>query len=159
MQNVLFRGRAAGGAPSGRCIGSCQLGEQLESRVFVVEDMHRMRGLLSELFSSLGALHIVGVASTEAEADLWLDEHPGGWDLAVIDLLLEQGSGMGVVARCRARHPEGKIVVLSGYATPGVRKHCLALGADHVFHKGQSADFVAFCAELAGRAAPDLPQP
>lgn len=131
----------------------------MESRVFVVEDMRRMRSLLSELFSSLGDLRIVGAASTEAEADLWLDEHPGGWDFAVIDLLLEQGSGMGVVARCRTRHPEGNIVVLSSYATPGVRKHCLALGANEVFHKGQSADFVAYCAELAGRAAPSQPQP
>jgi DNA-binding NarL/FixJ family response regulator len=134
------------------------MGEKLESRVFVVEDMRRMRSLLSELFSSLGDLRIVGTASTEAEADLWIDEHPHGWDLAVIDLLLEQGSGMGVVTRCRARHPDGKVVVLSSYATPGVRKHCLALGADQVFHKGQSADFVAFCAALAGRGAQSEPQ-
>jgi DNA-binding NarL/FixJ family response regulator len=118
-----------------------------------------MRGLLSELFSSLGDFRIVGTASNEAEADLWLDEHPHGWDLAVIDLLLEQGSGMGVVARCRARHPEGEVVVLSSYATPGVRKHCLALGADHVFHKGQSADFVAYCAQLAGGGTQREPQP
>lgn len=131
----------------------------MESRVFVVEDMRRMRGLLSELFSSLGDLRVVGTAATEAEADLWLDEHPKGWELAVVDLLLEQGSGMGVVARCRTRHPEGKIVVLSGYATPGVRKHCLALGADQVFHKGQSADFVAYCVELAAGAASSQPQP
>jgi DNA-binding NarL/FixJ family response regulator len=132
---------------------------QLESRVFVVEDMRRMRGLLSELFASLGDLRVVGFASTEAEADLWLDEHPHGWDLAVIDLLLEQGSGMGVVARCRRWHPEGKIVVLSSYATPGVRKHCLALGADHVFHKGESADFVAYCAQLSGRGTQSEAQP
>lgn len=134
-----------------------KLGEQVESRVFVVEDMGRMRNLLSELFTSLGDLRVVGSACTEAEADLWLDEHPDGWDLAVIDLLLEQGSGMGVVARCRSRHPTGKVVVLSSFATPGVRKHCLALGADMVFHKGQSADFVAYCAELAGHGPTDQP--
>ena len=143
----------------GRAHGVAAVGVQLETRVFLVEDMRRMRGLLSELFSSLGDFRIVGTASNEAETDLWLDEHPDGWDLAVIDLLLEQGSGMGVVARCRTRHPEGKVVVLSSYATPGVRKHCLALGADHVFHKGQSADFVAYCAQLAGRGTQKESQP
>lgn len=122
-------------------------------RVFLVEDMHKMRGLLAEMFASLGGFRIVGAAGTEAEADFWLDEHRGGWDLAVIDLLLDQGSGMGVVARCKSSGP-GKVVVLSSYATPGVRKHCLELGADAVFQKGDSAAFVAWCAELAGSERP-----
>ena len=116
-----------------------------------------MHGLLAELFSSLGDLRIVGTATTEAEADLWLDEHPGGWELAVVDLLLEQGSGMGVVARCRARNPDGKVVVLSSYATPGVRKHCLALGADAVFDKVDTAAFVSWLDEEVRRL--DSPGP
>jgi two-component system, OmpR family, response regulator len=120
----------------------------LEMRVFLVEDMRKMRGLLTDLFASLGGFRVVGAATTEAEADLWLDEHPNGWDLAVVDLLLEQGSGMGVVSHCR-KHGQGKVVVLSSYATPGVRKHCLALGADAVFQKDDSASFVGWCADLA----------
>lgn len=42
----------------------------MELRVFVVEDMPRMRGLLDELFASLGGLRVVGAAATEAEAKL-----------------------------------------------------------------------------------------
>jgi CheY-like chemotaxis protein len=117
--------------------------------VFVVEDMRRMRGLLADLFDSLGGFTIVAVASGEAEADLWVQDHPGAFDLAVLDLILEQGSGMGIIARCKAAG--AKVVVLSSYATPGVRRHCMKLGADGVFEKASSAEFMAWCNEH-GRA-------
>lgn len=123
----------------------------MEQRVFLVEDMRKMRGLLSDLFASLGGFRIVGHAATEAEADLWLEEHHNDWDLAVIDLLLDQGSGMGVIRKCKECGP-GKVVVLSSYATPGVCKHCLGLGADAVFQKNDSKAFIGWCAEL--RAPP-----
>lgn len=49
----------------------------MELRVFVVEDLQRMRGLLDELFTSLGGIRVVGSAGTEAEAKLWLEENRG----------------------------------------------------------------------------------
>jgi DNA-binding NarL/FixJ family response regulator len=126
-------------------------------RVFVVEDLGRMRSLFKDLFSQLEGVSVVATAATEAEARLWLSEHPGGWDLAIVDLILEQGSGMGVISQCRASPRPGKIVVFSSYATPGVRQHCLRLGADAVFDKTDSADFVAYCVDtvamLGGKPA------
>jgi DNA-binding NarL/FixJ family response regulator len=123
----------------------------VELRVFLVEDQQRMRVLLADLFASIGGLRIVGAVSTEAEAKLWLDEHPSEWDLAVIDLVLEQGAGMEVIRRCRAEPAGGKVVVFSSYATPGVRQHCLDLGADAVFDKGQTSEFIAWIGELKDR--------
>lgn len=118
----------------------------MKLRVFLVEDYKRLRSLLAELFARLGSFELVGTAATEAEAMLWLDDHPHGWDLAILDLILDQGSGMGVIARCsRARPPGAAVVVFSSYATPGVRRHCLELGADAVFDKNDSADFIAYC--------------
>ena len=61
----------------------------VELRVFLVEDLQRMRSLLADLFSSMGGLKVVGSSSTEAEAKLWLEEHGGEWDVAVIDLVLD----------------------------------------------------------------------
>lgn len=117
-------------------------------RVFLVEDLARMRGLLEDLFSHLrDDVSVVGTAATEAEALAWLANHPGGWDLAIVDLILEQGSGMGVISRCKSSPRPGKIVVFSSYATPGVRQHCLKLGADAVFDKSDSSQFVAYCIE------------
>ena len=123
----------------------------MELRVFLVEDLQRMRGLLADLFASIGGFTIIGMASTEAEANLWLDENSGGWDVAVVDLVLEQGSGMNVIRKCRADPQGGRVVVFSSYATPGVRQHCLDLGADAVFNKGQTAEFIAWFGDLSDR--------
>ena len=123
----------------------------MELRVFLVEDLQRMRGLLGDLFSSIGGLTIVGAAPTEAEAKLWLDDHRGGWDVAVIDLVLDQGAGMEVIRRAKADPGGGRIVVFSSYATPGVRQHCLDLGADAVFDKSESGGFITWFNDLASR--------
>lgn len=123
----------------------------MELRVFLVEDLSTMRGLLQDVFATIGGLTVVGTAGTEAEAVLWLEDHPAGWDLALVDLVLEQGSGLGVVRRARAHaSPEAKVVVFSGYLTPAVRAHCLKLGADAAFDKAQTSDFIAWLAALAG---------
>ncbi|MCD6077268.1 MAG: putative response regulator, CheY [Ramlibacter sp.] len=111
-------------------------------RVFLVEDLRNMHTLLADLFASIGGLDIVAISRTEAEARLWLDEHPGGWDLAVIDLVLDQGSGMGVVSQARRQPCSGKVLVFSSYASPGIRAHCLSLGADAVFDKGEPGEFI-----------------
>jgi DNA-binding NarL/FixJ family response regulator len=124
---------------------------RLDLRVFLVEDLQRMRGLLGELFASLGGFEVVGQASTEAEARLWLDEHPGGWDVAVIDLVLEQGAGMNIIRYCKADPNGGRIVVFSSYATPGVRRHCLELGADAVYDKTETSGFIQWFHDLVDR--------
>jgi two-component system OmpR family response regulator len=120
-------------------------------RVFVVEDLGRMRSLFKDLFDQLEDVSVVASAATEAEARLWLAEHPSGWDLAIVDLILEEGSGMGVISKCKSSPRPGKIVVFSSYATPGVRQHCLRLGADAVFDKTDSSQFVAYCVDVVDR--------
>lgn len=114
----------------------------MELRVFIVEDLQTMRGLLMDLMQLIGGIQVVATVGTEAEAKLWLEDHPGAWDLAIVDLVLEQGSGIGVVRRAKRDGAPGKVVVFSAYATPGVRKHCLELGADAVFEKTQTSDFI-----------------
>nr|WP_255428091.1 response regulator [Ramlibacter cellulosilyticus] len=120
-------------------------------RVFLVEDLQRMRGLLADLFSSMGGLRVVGSASTEAEARLWLDEHRNEWDVVVVDLVLEQGSGMEVIRSSKALPGAGKVVVFSSYATPGVRQHCLELGAEAVFDKSDTEGFITWLNDIASR--------
>jgi DNA-binding NarL/FixJ family response regulator len=117
-------------------------------RVFLVDDLLSTQGLLADLFAALGGIELAAIASSEGEAKLWLDEHPGCWDVAVIDLLLEAGSGMGVIPRARDCNPDGAVVVFSGYATPVLREHCTRLGADAVFHKEDAEGFVAWLRQL-----------
>lgn len=120
----------------------------VEVRVFLVEDLVRMRGLFHDLFASLGGIRVVGMATTEAEARLWLDENHGAWDVAVLDLVLEQGGGMNLIRHCKGLPLSGRVVVFSSFATPGVRRHCAELGADAVFDKGETAAFIGFFDDL-----------
>lgn len=122
----------------------------LAVRLFLVEDLPQMQGVVTDLLATVGDFHLVNVMTTEAEANLWLLENPGAWDLAVIDLILQEGTGMGVVARTRDRPAGAKVVVFSAYATEGIRKHCIKLGADAAFQKGaEMHGFLDYCSALA----------
>jgi DNA-binding NarL/FixJ family response regulator len=125
-------------------------------RIFLVEDVKQMHSVLEDLLNVVGSFEIVANRATEAEAILWLEEHPGEWDLALVDLILEQGTGMGVIPRARKAAPNAKVVVLSDYATPGIQEHCVRLGADAVFQKSQDMQaFMAYCGALADPAPAD----
>ena len=128
-------------------------------RVFLVEDMVHMQAIVTDLLSGVGDFRLAGTSATEAEAKLWLSEHPGAWDLAVIDLVLDQGSGMGVVAHAHecARGHGGRIVVFSDYASDGIRDHCLRLGADAVFLKSEARNFMDYCSAFGGLEATAAP--
>jgi two-component system OmpR family response regulator len=115
-------------------------------RVFLVEDLHRLHGLLSELFETIGGYQVLGIVETEAEAMAWLEEHRDGCDLVIVDLMLEQGSGIGVITRCKATQSSARVVVFSAYASGAIAQHCRALGANEVIDKSDSWHFVQYCA-------------
>jgi DNA-binding NarL/FixJ family response regulator len=121
-------------------------------KTFLVEDTRQLQGVIVDLLGSIGDFVIAGTATTEAEANFWLAEHPGSWDLAIIDLVLEQGTGMGVIARCRGSCPTGKVLVFSDYVTPGIRRHCLSLGAEAAITKSDMGAFMSYCSGLAATA-------
>ncbi len=124
--------------------------------VFLVEDLKNIQTAMAQMLEGLGDYRIVATVSTEAEALAWLEENPGQWGLAVVDLVLEQGSGMGVISRCRRTSPGAKVVVFSNFVTPGIRAHCLRLGADAAFDKNtELSAFADFCAALSPHAARD----
>lgn len=104
-------------------------------RIFLVEDSPVIRDNLAESLEELTGARVVGSASNEDEARQWLTDNAAGWDLAVVDLFLLQGSGLNVVKSCSSRALRQKVVVLTNYATPPIRQRCLALGADAVFDK------------------------
>ena len=127
-------------------------------RVFLVEDMKHVQAALAELLASIGDFEMVHATGTEAEAKLWLTENPGRWDLAIVDLVLDQGSGMAVVppARHAADRDGGRIVVFSDYASDGIRAHCEKLGAHAVFLKSQVQEFMDYCSGLGDSPAVTL---
>jgi len=115
-------------------------------RTYIVEDNATIRENLIGTLEELTPVKAVGMAETETEGKTWLTQNAGQWDLAIIDLFLRQGSGLGIIEACRNRDPAQKVVVLSNYATSDMRRRCEQLGADAVFDKSNEIEaLVDYC--------------
>ena len=120
-------------------------------KTYLVEDNPTIRENLIATLEELVDIDAIGVSDTENEAKLWLQNNPRSWDLAILDLFLKQGSGLGVLAACRDRQPSQKVVVLTNYATTDIRQRCTQLGVDAVFDKSNEIDgLVEFCQQQSG---------
>jgi DNA-binding NarL/FixJ family response regulator len=127
----------------------------VQLRTYIVEDNITIRENLVATLEELASIEPLGWADAENEARAWLAAHARDWDLAIVDLFLKQGSGLGVIEACRAREPGQRVVVLSNYATADMRKRCAELGADAVFDKSNEIDaLVEYCI-----AQSDAPHP
>ena len=115
---------------------------------YLVEDNQTILDNLVATLEEIADVKIAAHAATQAEATRWLTLQDGSWHLAIVDLFLKQGSGLGVLAGCRNREPYQKVVVLTNYATPDIRRRACDLGADAVFDKSTELDALyAFCIE------------
>ena len=120
----------------------------MKLRTYIVEDNATIRENLIGTLEELAEVEAGGIAETEDEGKEWLTSHTSQWDLAIVDLFLRQGSGLGVLAACRNRLSAQKMVVLSNYATPDVRMRCAQLGVDAVFDKSNEIEaLVDYCIE------------
>ena len=120
-------------------------------KTYIVEDNPTIRENLIGTLEELARIDAVGTAETENEGKAWLTENSGDWDLAIVDLFLKQGSGLGVLAACRDRPSRQKVVVLSNYATADIRQRCAQLGVDAVFDKSTEIDaLVDYCILQSG---------
>ena len=127
----------------------------MDLRTYIVEDNATIRENLIGTLEELASIEALGWAETENEAKGWLAQHDGQWDLAIVDLFLKQGSGLGVLEACRGRVTGQRVVVLSNYATADMRKRCLQLGADAVFDKSNEIDaLIEYCIEQAEAPRP-----
>jgi DNA-binding NarL/FixJ family response regulator len=118
----------------------------VELRTFIVEDNATIRENLIGTLEELACIKALAWADTERDARAWLARPQVDWDLAIVDLFLKQGSGLGVLEACRGRRPEQRVVVLSNYATTEMRKRCSQLGADAVFDKSNEIDaLIDYC--------------
>ena len=119
-------------------------------KTYIVEDSAVIRENLIATLEELAAVEVVGHAEDEATALKWLRGPSNACHLGIIDIFLKQGSGLGVLQAMRHSGQATKLVVLSNFATPEVRRKCLALGADRVFDKSHEIDaLVRYCERLA----------
>lgn len=124
-------------------------------RTYIVEDNPTIRENLIGALEELAPVHTVGTAETEEEGKVWLSRQESQWDLAIVDLFLKDGSGLGILKACRQRRPTQKMVVFSNYATREMRLQCAALGVDAVFDKSTEIDgLLQYCMKQSGGTAP-----
>ena len=115
-------------------------------KTYIVEDNPTIRENLIATLEELANVEFAGTTDNEDDAKVWLNDNQNVWHLAVVDLFLKQGSGLGVLHSCRERNPQQKVVVLSNYATSDIRKRCAQLGVDAVFDKSNEIDaLLAYC--------------
>jgi DNA-binding NarL/FixJ family response regulator len=120
-------------------------------RVFIVEDSPNMQVALQDLVCSVAEAAIVGVVASEDEAIGWGKANAGGWDLAIVDLTLDQGDGFNIVRGLKTDAEQGAVVVFSAFVTDVIRRHCRTLGADAVFHKTESRGLADYIGQLAAQ--------
>lgn len=121
-------------------------------KTFLVEDSPVIRSNLVAALEDLAPVQVVGFAESASDACDRLREHQalGDCDLVIVDVFLKSGSGLDVLRCLRDHNATTQRVVLTNYATPEIRKECLALGALAVFDKSQDFDaLVDFCNDIA----------
>jgi two-component system response regulator RegA len=82
----------------------------------------------------------VHTAATSREAAQLIEEQD--FDYVVVDLRLGNESGLNLVPVLRARIPEARILVLTGYASIATAIEAIKLGATHYLAKPADADEV-----------------
>jgi DNA-binding NarL/FixJ family response regulator len=119
-------------------------------RVFVIEDDPVLRNIVLDALRDAVSVDILFYADNEISATNWLSSNDSAWDLAVVDLHLRQGSGVGALNWCTTRRPNQRVVVLSGSLNDELRRKCMALRADAVFDKAtEMNDFLDYCRALS----------
>ncbi|MES2958898.1 MAG: response regulator transcription factor [Pseudomonadota bacterium] len=125
-------------------------------KTFVVEDSPVIRDNLIATLEELVPVAVVGTAEDESTAVEWLGQQDHRVDLVIIDIFLKRGSGLGVLRDASGIRNGAKLVVLSNYATPEMRRKCLELGADEVFDKSDEIDaLIQYCGRLAADRGAD----
>lgn len=126
----------------------------LPLRCFIVEDSPIIRQNLIATLEEMLPVRVVGTAEDERAAVAWMQSPGAACDLMIIDIFLKAGTGLEVLRQAPALLPAARLVVLTNYATPDMRRRCAQLGAHRVFDKSaELEELLAYCAKLAADAA------
>lgn len=119
-------------------------------RIFVIEDSPLIRQNLIGTLEELAPVRVIGGADTEIDAVRQLGSTSVDCDVVIVDIVLKQGTGLGVLSDPAVRRPGRRFVVLTNYATSDVSRRALQLGAERVFDKSNDIDaLIDYCQQLA----------
>lgn len=105
-------------------------GEESAS-ILVVDDQKETCSILKEMIEELGYTAYTATSGKEALARLENQE----FDLAIIDLVLKDFSGMEILKEAKNRFPLTEAIILTGYGTMESAAEALELGANSFIQK------------------------
>lgn len=127
-------------------------------RVLLIEDSPVIRQNLTEFLEELAPIRVVHWVDAEDEAIRWLSDSGNECELAIIDIFLRRGTGLGVLSAATAMRPHLCLLVLSNSTTSDMRRKCLELGAHAVFDKSNEVEeLLAYCGRLANGETGPVP--
>ena len=133
--------------------GSGAPGAEGDKSLLIVDDDAPLRMRLARAMERRG--FVVASAGSVAEAREAVARHAPAY--AVIDLRLEDGSGLEVVNALRAERPEAKIVMLTGYGNFATAVAAVKAGAVDYLSKPADADMVEAALLATGASLPPPP--
>ena len=108
--------------------------------VFLLDDDHSVLKATSRLLDSVG-WHVNAFTNATTFLEQAAAHCP---DLAIIDILMPEMSGLEVQTRLRRVSPSTRVIVLTARDDPSVRRMALNAGASAFFIKGvESGEFLA----------------
>jgi DNA-binding NarL/FixJ family response regulator len=148
MENVEFSSAQRPNNNNNVKKGRLAMANLIENKlqVLLIEDSPLLRRLLTETFEEIEGVDVCGFADTEASALEQLEQKQV--DIAIIDIELKNGSGIGVLQAMQqqpARYGSPKKVVFSNYSHASMRQRCDNYGIDAFFDKSlQMYELVAY---------------
>lgn len=117
-----------------------------------------MQAVLTRVLREVPGVELVGVVATAAGALAAFDlDRP---DVVVLDLVLGEGNGLGVLQQIKRRTPSCQAWIFTGHDGEPYRRRCREAGADRFFSKyGQHQQLIEAMRALGLVAPPVLPQP
>jgi two-component system, response regulator RegA len=119
-------------------------------RILIVDDDETFAGIMARSIARRGFLTFV--AKNGDEAMQALREHDV--QVVVVDLRLEQESGLQLIPMFKAFKPQLRILMLTGYASIATAVEAVKRGAENYLPKPANADDVLRVLGLSGTAAP-----
>jgi DNA-binding NarL/FixJ family response regulator len=124
--------------------------EPMTLRLLLVEDHAAFRGALKFLLDLRPGMRVVAECGSVAECRA-LGDRLRAVDLALLDLMLPDGDGAGLVPVLRGANPEVRVLVLTASIEPGLPERVTEAGADGLLNKTATlTEIVAEVGRLAG---------
>jgi DNA-binding NarL/FixJ family response regulator len=108
--------------------------------VLIADDSILIRERLAALIAEIDGVHLIGQATTAAEA-IALARHYKP-DVVILDIRMPGGNGIEALQAIKKVAPS-RVIMLTAFPYPQYRQKCLQAGADYFFDKAGDFDRVA----------------